>query len=313
MSPETSRAQLSLVKSYELLLELVDNLDAMVAYWDRDRICVFANEAYRDWFGVTRRDLIGKTMEELLGPLHALNLPYIEAAYAGEVQVFERAIPTPEGDVRASLATYTPRFVDGQVQGIFVHVADVSPLKELEHELRAAKAEAERRATHDFLTGLPNRVMLEDRMKQALAASKRSGKRVAFIAADLDDFKKVNDTYGHAAGDQLLIQVGSRLRQSLREHDTATRMGGDEFLVLCPEIGSVSEAEAVARRIMRAVREPFPVGGTDVSIGCCLGIALGTPGGSSPEAMLVASDDALYQAKRSGKNRFALAEADGRR
>ena len=117
MNTETNHGEPSLANSYELLLELVDSVDAMVAYWGVDRVCVFANDAYREWFGVSRSDLIGKTMQELLGPLYEMNLPYLDAAYAGDVQVFERAIPTPEGGVRASLATYTPRFVNGHVQG----------------------------------------------------------------------------------------------------------------------------------------------------------------------------------------------------
>lgn len=225
MDSETNHVEPSVERRYDLLLELVDNLDAMVAYWNADRVCVFANEAYWEWFGVSRSELIGKTMQELLGPLYEMNLPYIDAAYAGEVQVFERAIPTPGGGVRASLATYTPRFVNGEVQGIFVHVADVSPLKALELELRAAKAEAERLATHDFLTKLPNRVLLENRITEALVASERAGMNVALVSVDLDDFKGINDAYGHVTGDRVLVEVASRLRRALRETDSAT-LGG---------------------------------------------------------------------------------------
>ena len=126
-----------------LLEELVDHLDAMIACWDRDEVCQFANAAYAEWFGKRGRDLTGTTLRDLLGPLYALNEPYIRAAYAGRKQVFEREIPLPGGDgVRHSLATYTPRIVDGRVEGMFVHVADVTPLKWLEAELREAKAYA---------------------------------------------------------------------------------------------------------------------------------------------------------------------------
>jgi PAS domain S-box-containing protein len=119
----------------------VDHIDAMVAFWDKDQRCVFANNAYREWFGKTREEMLGTRLQDLLGPLYKKNLPYIAAAYAGRKQVFEREIPTPDGtSIRYSLATYTPYIVDGEVQGIFVHVADVTPLKKLEAELRASKA-----------------------------------------------------------------------------------------------------------------------------------------------------------------------------
>jgi len=122
----------------DLALQVADHVPAMLAYWNRDQVCVFANEAYRAWFGKSRSEVVGSTMQELLGPLYALNLPYIKGALAGETQVFERAIPQPDGGTRESLATYTPHLVDGTVQGFFVHVADVTPLKTLERQLETA-------------------------------------------------------------------------------------------------------------------------------------------------------------------------------
>lgn len=127
----------------EIALNLVDHLDAMMAYWDSDQVCVFANHAYLAWFGKTREQMLGITLEELLGPIYPKNLPYIHAAYAGHVQVFEREIPAPDGRTRHSLATYTPHVVDGRVCGIFVHVADVTPLKLLERDLRRSEERLE--------------------------------------------------------------------------------------------------------------------------------------------------------------------------
>jgi PAS domain S-box-containing protein len=122
----------------QLALEVADHVPAMLAYWNRYQVCVFANEAYRSWFGKSRSDVVGSTMQELLGPLYAANLPYIQRALAGETQVFERTIPQPGGGVRESLATYTPHVVAGVVHGFFVHVADVTPLKTLERQLELA-------------------------------------------------------------------------------------------------------------------------------------------------------------------------------
>lgn len=291
----------------EIVLELVDHLDAMVAYWDADQVCVFANNAYHEWFGMTRRELIGMKLEELLGPLYSKNLPYIRAAYEGKKQVFEREIPGPDGRVRHGLATYTPRVIDGQVRGIFVHVADVTPLKALEHELRIAKAKAEDAAVHDFLTGLPNRVLLLDRINQALAIARRSQELVALLSLDVDNFKQVNDTWGHSVGDQLLIELASRLKHSLRASETITRMGGDEFLVLAPAMESKARVEILGGRILERLSQPFELQEATLSPTFSLGIAFYPRDGETPEELIASSDRGLYLAKRLGKNRYAFA------
>jgi diguanylate cyclase (GGDEF)-like protein/PAS domain S-box-containing protein len=283
----------------------------MVAYWDLNQRCVFANNAYRAWFGKSREDVIGLTMQQLLGPLYAMNLPYIRAAYDGHRQVFERDIQTPAGDIRSSLATYTPYRVDGRIFGIFVHVADVTPLKKLERELNAAKDRAEHLATHDFLTGLPNRLLLMDRIARALSSAERGSPLVAFLTLDIDDFKTLNDTHGHGEGDRLLIEIARRTVAAVRESDTVTRMGGDEFLILAPAIDTIAEVEAIANRILWGVRQQFLVGNATIVPGVSLGIAVYPRDGITAEALIAKSDRALYAAKNLGKNRYAFASTEG--
>jgi len=125
----------------DLALRVADAVPAMLAYWNDQQVCVFANAAYRAWFGKAHEDVVGITMAELLGPLYALNLPYIQGALAGETQVFERTVPQPDGGARESLATYTPDVQGGVVRGFFVQVADVTGLKALERSLEAALRE----------------------------------------------------------------------------------------------------------------------------------------------------------------------------
>lgn len=121
-------------------LFVADHVTAMLAYWDKDLVCRFANDAYRDWFGKSREEMVGKmTIKELLGPLYEKNLRYITGALAGVQQTFEREIPLPNGGVRFSLANYFPDIVDGEVLGFVVHVADITPLKLLEIELKKSK------------------------------------------------------------------------------------------------------------------------------------------------------------------------------
>lgn len=294
---------------FGIALFLLDHLDAMVAYWDANEVCVFANNAYREWFGKTREQVIGHTLQELLGPIYPLNAPYIKAALAGREQVFERDIPSPAGAVRQSLATYTPHVVAGKVIGFFVHVADVGPLKDLERQLKAAKERAEQLATHDFLTGLPNRVLLFDRISQALAISRRRQRMVALLNLDIDGFKKVNDTHGHGIGDRLLVEFSNRMKKSCRESDTLTRLGGDEFLLLAPEVESVTQAETIASHILEKAREPFQLEELSLTTSLSIGIALYPQDGTTVEALIASSDRALYASKGLGKNRSAFAQA----
>ncbi|MFN8653645.1 MAG: PAS domain-containing protein [Gemmatimonadales bacterium] len=128
-----------------LALTVIDRIPAMIAYWDRDEICRFANDAYQRWFGRSRDELIGTRLCDLLGPIYPLNRPFIQGALAGEEQVFERQIPVPNGPgIRDSIATYTPDKQDGMVVGFFVHVADVTLLKAQERHLAQLVQERDR-------------------------------------------------------------------------------------------------------------------------------------------------------------------------
>jgi diguanylate cyclase (GGDEF)-like protein len=279
----------------------------MVAYWNADQICEFCNKAYLHWFGKNRVSIIGTSMRDLLGPLYEKNLPYINAAFAGQKQVFERAIPFPDGQgVRHSLATYYPHVVDGQVKGIFAHVADVSPLKKLEEELKLAKERAEQMATHDFLTGLINRAALGEVLGKAISQARRQNKMVAVFSVDLDNFKIINDTFGHDAGDQFLVAVAKRLQRAMRDYDIVARLGGDEFVLAATGIESLPQVETIANRILALVHQPLRVLDTDMEPSLSIGVALYPAHGESVSALVQSSDKALYLAKNQGRNRFLV-------
>jgi len=294
----------------DIATRVTNQITAMLAYWNTDQVCLFANDAYRDWFGKSGSEVMGMTLQELLGsPLYEKNLPYILAALNGEKQIFEREIPTPSGEIRYSIATYTPDMIDGKVRGMIVLVADVTSLKKLEHELQEAKAKAEHLATHDFLTGLPNRVLLMDRISQAIEFAKRKKTMVAVMTIDMDEFKKVNDTYGHGAGDRLLVEIASRMKSSTRSSDSVTRYGGDEFLLLSiPEVGTQENIETMVNRLLEKVRKPFEINGEVVFPTFSIGIALYPKNGTTANELILNSDKAVYIAKKLGKNRFAFAE-----
>ncbi|HEU4975230.1 MAG TPA: EAL domain-containing protein [Baekduia sp.] len=162
-------------------------------------------------------------------------------------------------------------------------------------------------ALHDALTGLPNRALFTDRLRHALTAARRRGTTCGVVVLDLDRFKTVNDSLGHAAGDELLIAVAQRLAGALRAADTAARLGGDEFAVLLEDLGGVEEAVLVAERAMEALRAPIPIRGREVLVTAAAGIAVSSAGASE---LLRQADVAMYRAKARGKGRHAVFEDD---
>jgi len=172
--------------------------------------------------------------------------------------------------------------------------------------------EIRHQAFHDGLTGLANRALFGDRVEHALARSARTGSLIAVLFVDLDDFKTVNDRFGHQAGDQLLRAVAERLGAIVRPGDTAARLGGDEFAVLLEDVQGQDEARLVAQRLIEAIRSPTRLGDVDALVGASIGIALSTAGGERAPDLLRNADFAMYRAKGAGKGRYEVFEASMR-
>ena len=166
------------------------------------------------------------------------------------------------------------------------------------------QARMELMATHDALTGLPNRSLARDRFEQAAAAARRTGQRVAMLYLDLDNFKNVNDTLGHSSGDTLLRQVSDRLSAQLRHADTVARLGGDEFLLLVPEVVDVDGVADIANKVVTGLMAPFSVMGMEIFAGCSLGATMFPTDGEDFDSLLKKADIAMYRAKESGRNAF---------
>ncbi|MDO8699331.1 MAG: EAL domain-containing protein [Rhodoferax sp.] len=185
----------------------------------------------------------------------------------------------------------------------FLH--DVSERKQHELQLKFM-------ANHDTLTNLPNRILLTDRMQQAVAQSRRSGEILAVLFIDLDGFKPINDQHGHEAGDLTLIEIGQRMTRMLRASDTVARIGGDEFVVLLPGFASAEECEFSAQRLLKAIAEPVDVGEHRVMLSASIGIALHPADADNADSLLRCADEAMYIAKRSGRNQCVFFGNDAR-
>jgi diguanylate cyclase (GGDEF)-like protein len=183
---------------------------------------------------------------------------------------------------------------DPSIGGVVLNYRDVTERRLFEEQLKY-------QATHDPLTELPNRALFMDRLGHALIRTERRDKAVAVLFMDLDNFKLVNDSLGHEAGDRLLVSVAERLRECLRAEDTAARFGGDEFTILLEDVGDAADAVRVADKVTRALNAPFNLASREVFVNASIGISLGTSGRELPTDLLRNADIALYRAKDNGK------------
>ena len=161
------------------------------------------------------------------------------------------------------------------------------------------------------MTGLPNRLLVSDRLTQALAQAKRANELLAVCYLDLDGFKPVNDTYGHAAGDKLLKEITQRMQESVRINDTVGRLGGDEFVLLLTNLTDVMEFQIVLERVLEAINNPMALDEScEVTVGVSIGVSLFPRDSEDPDILLRYADHAMYQAKKAGRNRVHLFCAD---
>ncbi len=294
---ERRRAEQDLRDSAEKLRMFADNVPAMTVSYDEHLRCRFVNRRFAEFFGLTVETTLGMHLREVVGEktYHEIQGHY-ERVLQGHPVTYHRTHTRQDGQSCELEIKLLPH-LDGQgaILGCFSVAADIT-----EHKL--AEERFQRKAHHDSLTDLPNRLLFNDRLDQAISVAKRSSRQFALLYLDLDRFKAVNDTLGHAAGDELLKAVAARIRHQVRESDTVARVGGDEFTVILPDFARREEAEAVAGKIVAALGLPFPLGGVaqSIEIGTSIGIAVYPGDGQDADALVISADAAMYSAKRMG-------------
>jgi len=263
---------------------------------------LYTNPAFTRMFGYSPEEASGAHPREFIVPetrQHEIAMISYAVDHHGQLAM-ETVRKTKGGDLIDVSLLAGPLVVNGTNVGYAISYRDIGERKQVEAKLQHD-------AMHDVLTGLPNRALFLDRL--TLAFSRRARRRdqgcgVLFI--DLDRFKVVNDTLGHAAGDSLLVTVADRLRAILRPQDTASRLGGDEFAVLIEGIQSVADIETVATRVARELAQPYLVYGHTLAVGASIGVALAGPDHTVPESLVRDADYAMYQAKQAGGARFEV-------
>jgi len=277
--------------------------------WDVDADRVFYSTRFKEQLGY-HEDEIGETRGEWLGRIHPDDrAPFTQALDAfvsgtADRFDFEHRVQHRDGGYRWLLARATAvRDCSNKARRVVGTTADTTKRRESERRLQHD-------ALHDALTGLPNRVLFIDRLDQSIRRAQRRHPATcaAVLFLDLDRFKVINDSLGHACGDQLLQKVARRLEAALRPNDTVARLSGDEFTLLLDDVSDPREATVIAERVLQSLKAPFVIDNRELFIDSSIGIALATAK-SSPEEVMRDADVAMYRAKADGKGRHAVFDA----
>jgi diguanylate cyclase (GGDEF)-like protein/PAS domain S-box-containing protein len=315
MAAETTQATLAeLLRNHERFPSLFEGTDRPTALYDLAGNLIAANSAALVRLGHPLEELAGRRFEAFIEPAAkpALRRALVRACRGRSSRIPVR-LHGVAGDEVIFEATLVPAVVDGVVTGVYASGDDAGAGRHLE---RSAREQSERTrsldapALSDALTGLPNRLMLRERLEATIAEAKRDGVSFALHFYDLDGFKRINDRYGHLRGDDVLKAVARRMATVSRRDHTLARIGGDRFVVLQPRVRDRAEAARVAHRLCDAVGEPFRIDGTEHRLSLSAGIAFFPQDAGDADALLRRADAALYRVKTRGRN--AIAFADGR-
>ncbi|UZE97147.1 EAL domain-containing protein [Alkalimarinus alittae] len=306
--------QIRLKKSEELHRYIVNSSPDIVFMLDREGRFTFINNKVESVLGYQKQELLGQHYELIINNKDAERAGYIfkDNEQSGRTTRTIELHLKSRGDSRAqryfevtvfpiesstSSVSNTPGSSLKQLIGTYGTARDITERKEAEEFINF-------QAYHDLLTRLPNRALFKDRLSLAITHAKRNTQSLAVMFLDLDRFKVVNDTLGHAMGDRLLQSVSMRLENCLREGDTLSRFGGDEFTLLLPDISSKEDARKIARKVINVLKEPFILGEHEVFVGVSVGIAMYSEAGNSVEQLIQNADIAMYHVKGRGKDGY---------
>jgi diguanylate cyclase (GGDEF)-like protein/PAS domain S-box-containing protein len=297
---------------HELLITCMSNLlsstEERVYFKDRASRFLLVSSGWLAAYtpGRTVGELVGKTDFDVFSSEHAC------AAFADEQRIIATGQPVTakvEQETfsdRASAWVSTTKMPLRDESGQIIGTLGIS--RDITAQIQAERALAHQ-ALHDPLTGLANRVALMDRLAQALVAMERHGSRLAVLFIDLDNFKEINDSFGHDAGDLVLTEIGRRLTGVARRSDTVARLGGDEFVMLCPELGERTRLEDIGSRVVCAVAVPYTDNGRNLSVTCSVGITETSNPATEPDRMIRDADVTMFEAKKAGRSRYHLHRA----
>lgn len=291
-------ARIMFARQTATLNAIVEAIPAMVAVWDSQLRYRVVNKAFERWRGRSRKDVIGRSIEEVAGRAeYEISLPWIVRAMAGETVCYEKEYPGAK-ETRNVAVTYMPlRLEDDSIGGIIAVAQDVT----LDREERIRLLSLSER---DPLTGLLNRGGFERFLKERVAAGQGASLAVLFI--DLDHFKPINDTHGHAAGDDVLRAFSVLLQSLVRPTDAVARLGGDEFAIVLLGVRRPEDARMVADKVVQMARQPIITSGKAIKVGASVGVAFNSEREGGWSGLVARADAMAYAAKTGGRGRTVI-------
>lgn len=301
-----NHSEQALKQSEKLLSEILENVSAEIYMKNVVGKYLFANRLLRERFDAPLEEVVGYDDSKFFdaGTAATIREDDLRVLRDGEkVEAEEIVTDILRGVTRVYMTVKIPlRHEDGRVYALCGISTDITERKDIEEHMQHM-------AQYDALTHLPNRALFDDRLRQALASAQRNQKNMALMFIDLDKFKPVNDTFGHAVGDLLLKDVALRIQDCLRESDTAARIGGDEFVILLPSIEATQDAGVVGEKILYALNQPFELAGHTLKISSSIGIAVYPDHGGDTKQLVKSADIAMYHAKQNGRDNVKIFES----
>jgi diguanylate cyclase (GGDEF)-like protein/PAS domain S-box-containing protein len=299
---ERHKAQVDLEEQFHLIRQLIDTIPSPVFYKDEAGRYLGCNIAFEKFTGQLRQELVGKSVHDLFPPELADRYFSADKELFDNpgIQTYEAVVQSADRgrrDVVFNKATFNKSA--GQLGGLVGVILDITDRRKTEEKIR-------RLALYDIMTDLPNRTLFMDRLKQSVSTVPRNGLGLVVLFMDLNRFKEINDTQGHAAGDQVLVDVARRFQSVLRGEETLARLGGDEFVVAA-EVSELRTATLIAERMQHTLAAPVIVNGRAFSVGVSIGIACYPVDALTAEDLLKCADIAMYHAKSSGGGSFFYA------
>jgi diguanylate cyclase (GGDEF)-like protein/PAS domain S-box-containing protein len=279
---------------------LTESAMDIVTVLDADGVITYQSPSVRHLLGVDPQQMVGRSQYDFVheDDVSSMRVRFAELVKNGYIdKPFEFRVQARDGSWRVLESMGKSCLDVPAVRGIVVNTRDVT-------ERRAIEQRVAHLAYHDALTGLPNRSLMQERISSAISRAERSAKKFAVMFIDIDNFKNINDSLGHDAGDDLLRRVAHRLSESVRAHDTIARQGGDEFIVLLDELEGHQGATRVAQKILQSLRSTFKVNGADQHVSGSIGIAVYPDDGTDASTLLKNADTAMFHSKSLGKNTF---------
>ncbi len=303
-----SQAQRQIEESARRYQQLLETAPDGIVVANAQGVVQMVNQRMEDMFGYSRQELVGRDLDILIPEQfrrrHRSRLrEYMDSSQRQPMSSLQNLGAVRKDGEQVPVDISLSSFESDQGAQVTAFVRDVTSWRKLEAELRHL-------ATHDVLTGLPNRALLRDRLQQELAQAARHQEMVAVMVLDLDHFKFVNDSWGHPCGDQLLVLTARRLENCVRQGDTVARLGGDEFALVLPGLKTIEDISAIASKLLKELGRPSQLNGREISGGASLGISLYPGDGETGDELLANADAAMYHAKAEGRQCFCYYTAE---